>query len=137
MMTVGLFLQPDPRSAAAPIAGREAEVGMAGRAAVSRICRFRTSPVTVKLQLSRWTFTDRLPAIASPYVRRTTRVVEIVCLLGHNAGGRPGEHCMQRLRMPVGDDTILRQLNPDAVVVHFAPEIRVVGIDDWSWRRAT
>ena len=72
--------------------------------------------VTVKLLLSRWrcahqkcerqTFTDRLPTIASPYARRTTRVAEIVGLLGHGAGGRPGERLMQRLGMPVSDDTM-------------------------------
>jgi transposase len=100
----------------------------------------------VKLLLSCWrcahqkctrqTFTDRLPTIASPNARRTTRVVEIVGLLGHNTGGRPGERLMQRLGLPVSDDTILRQLKRDAAVVHSAPEIRVVGIDDWSWRRA-
>ncbi|TIO99252.1 MAG: transposase, partial [Mesorhizobium sp.] len=81
-------------------------------------------PVTVKLLLSRWrcahqkcerqTFTDRLPTVASPYARRTTRVAEIVGLLGHSAGGRPGERLMQRLGMPVSDDTILRQLKRDA-----------------------
>jgi transposase len=38
---------------------------------------------------------------------------------------------MQRLGMPVSDDTILRQLKRDA-----ACPIRVVGIDDWSWRRS-
>ena len=103
--------------------------------------------MTVRLLLSRWrcahekcerqTFTDRLPTVASPYARRTTRVVEIVGLLGHSTGGRPGERLMQRLGMPVSDDTILRQLKRDAAVAHCASEIRVVGIDDWSWRRAT
>jgi len=39
---------------------------------------------------------------------------------------------MQRL-----GDTILRQLKRDAAVAHHASEIRVVGIDAWSWRRAT
>ena len=104
-------------------------------------------PVTVKLLLSRWrcphqecerrTFTDRLPTVASPYARRTTRVVEIVGLLGHSTGGRPGERLMQRGGMPVSGDTILRQLKRDAAVAHRNSEIRVVGIDDWSWRRAT
>ncbi len=83
--------------------------------------------VTVKLRLSRWrcthqkcerqTFTDRLPTIASPYARRTRRVSEIVGLLGHSAGGRPGERLMRRLGMPVSDDTILRQLKRDAALV--------------------
>lgn len=44
---------------------------------------------------------------------------------------------MQRLGMPVGDDTILRQLKRDAACAQGNPETRMVGIDDWSWRRAT
>ncbi|WP_244467746.1 ISL3-like element ISRsp8 family transposase [Pseudorhizobium banfieldiae] len=104
-------------------------------------------PVTVKLLLSRWrcahgecarrTFTDRLPTVADPYARRTRRVGEIVGLLGHSTGGRPGERLMQRLGIPVSDDTILRQLKRDAAVAQRNSKIRVVGIDDWSWRRAT
>lgn len=103
--------------------------------------------MTVKLLLSRWrcsyrkcerqTFTDRLPMIAAPYARRTRRVGEIVGLLGHSTGGRPGERLMQRLGMPVSDDTVLRQLKRDATVAHRNSEVQVVGIDDWSWRRAT
>ena len=102
--------------------------------------------VTVKLRLSRWrcthekcqrqTFADRLPTIASPYARRTRRVAEIVGLLGHSMGGRPGERLMGRLGMPVSDDTILRQLKRDATVAHLNSPVRVVGIDDWSWRRS-
>lgn len=97
--------------------------------------------VTVKPRLSRWrcahqkcerqTFTDRLPTIASPW-----RVAEIVGLLGHSTGGRPGERLMRRLGMPVCDDTILWQLKRDAAVAHSNSTIRVVGIDDWSWRRS-
>ena len=100
----------------------------------------------MKLRSSRWlcaerkckrqTFTDRLPTIATPYARRTRRVAEIVGLLGHSAGGRPGERLMQRLGMPVSDDTILRQLKRDAAAACRTPPIRVVGIDDWSWRRS-
>ncbi|MBB4244490.1 transposase [Rhizobium tropici] len=103
--------------------------------------------MTVKLRLSRWlcanrecarlTFTDRLPTIVAPYARQTRRVGEIVGLLGHSTGGRPGGRLMERLGMPVSDDTILRQLKRDAAVSHRSSEVRVVGIDDWSWRRAT
>lgn len=49
----------------------------------------------------------------------------------------PWERLMQRLGMPVSDDTILRQLKRDATLAHRNTDIRVVGIDDWSWRRAT
>jgi transposase len=43
---------------------------------------------------------------------------------------------MRRLGMPVSDDTILRQLKRDAARAHRDDTIRVVGIDDWSWRRS-
>ena len=58
-------------------------------------------------------------------------------MLGHSTGGRPGERLMQRLDMPVSDDTILRQLKRGAAGAQSNSSIRVVGIDDWSWRRAT
>ncbi|MFA1674593.1 ISL3 family transposase, partial [Rhizobium mongolense] len=102
--------------------------------------------VTVKLQLRRWrctyrqcrrqTFTDRVPAIASPYARRTTRVAEMVGLLGHSTGGRPGERLMRRLGMSISDDTILRHLKRNAARIDDDPPARIVGIDDWSWRKS-
>lgn len=70
------------------------------------------------------------------FARRTRRVAEIVGLLGHSMGGRPGERLMGRLGMPVSDDTILRQLKRAATVAHLNSPVRVVGIDDWSWRRS-
>ncbi len=36
--------------------------------------------------------------------------MELVRLIGHSAGGRPGERLMERFAMPASDDTILRQL---------------------------
>jgi hypothetical protein len=35
---------------------------------------------------------------------------KFIDLLGHSAGGSPGERLMRRLGMPVSDDTILQQL---------------------------
>ena len=61
-------------------------------------------------ECERQTFVDQLPAIARPHARRTCRVADIVQLLGHAMGGLPGERLMNRLGMPVSDDTILRLL---------------------------
>ena len=64
-------------------------------------------------------------------------MAEIVGLVGHRMRGRPGENLMHRLGMPVSDDTILRQLkrgNPASIQ---KDAIRVVGIDDWSWRHSS
>jgi transposase len=103
--------------------------------------------VKIRLALNRWqcrhrrcgrrTFTDRLPEIAAPYVRRTERMAEIVGFVGHRMGGRPGENLMHRLGMPVSDDTILRQLKRDNPVSLQSDTIRVVGVDDWSWRHSS
>lgn len=103
--------------------------------------------VSIKLALNRWqcrhrncerrTFTDSLPEIAAPYVRRTGRMAEIVGLVGHRMGGRPGETLMHRLGMPVSDDTILRQLKRSNQASTQKDTIRVVGIDDWSWRHSS
>lgn len=103
--------------------------------------------VRIQLALNRWrcehqecrrrTFTDRLPEIASPYSRRTARMAGIVDLIGHSMGGRPAEYLMRRIGMPVSDDTILRQIKRRATISSQDPKIRIVGIDDWSWRRST
>lgn len=58
-------------------------------------------------------------------------------MIGHGMGGRPAEYLMSRLGMPVSDDTILRQIKLRASVSNQNADIRVVGIDDWSWRRST
>jgi transposase len=61
----------------------------------------------------------------------------IVDLIGHRMGGRPAEYLMGRLGMPVSDDTILRQIKRRAPISNQDANIRVIGIDDWSWRRST
>jgi transposase len=104
------------------------------------------SVVTLRLRLIRWrcrnaacerqTFVDQLPEITSPHARRTCRVAEIVQLLGHGVGGLPGERLMNRLGMPVSDDTILRLLKLRASARGAITTLRVAGIDDWSWRKA-
>ena len=55
-------------------------------------------------------------------------------LLGYTAGGRPGEMPMARLGMPASDTTIIRQLKRPAAAQAPAA-VRVLGIDDWSWRK--
>ena len=103
--------------------------------------------MTVKLRLQRWqcrngackrkTFVEQLPEIAAPRARRTTRAAELVYLFGHGVGGRPGERVMKRIGMPTSDDTILRGLKRRAKARRAATNIRVVGVDDWAWRKGS
>jgi hypothetical protein len=60
-------------------------------------------------------------------------MAEIVALIRYRMGGRPGEYLMHRLGSPVSADTILRQLKRDNPATIQKDNIRVLGIDDWSW----
>ncbi|MDR7127575.1 transposase [Pseudorhodobacter sp. 4114] len=54
--------------------------------------------------------------------------------MAHAAGGSPAERLLRRLGIRVSDDTILRQLLRAAQVC--PPCARIIGIDDWSWRKS-
>ena len=78
--------------------------------------------VALQLRLSRWRcrnreceqaiFRERLGEVVAPWARRTSRVEEVLLLVGHRTGGRAAEFLLKRLAMAVSDDTILRRLRP-------------------------
>ena len=72
--------------------------------------------------------------MATPYARRTSRQAQLLGHVAHAAGGTPAERLLRRLGIRVSDDTILRQLLRAAQVV--PPRARIIGIDDWSWRKS-
>lgn len=105
------------------------------------------APVVVTLRLQRWqcrneacerkTFATQLPEVAAPRARRTERAAEIIYLFGHGVGGRPGERLIKRIGLPTSDDTILRCLKRRAKAPRSEEATRVVGIDDWAWRKGS
>jgi hypothetical protein len=100
------------------------------------------APVIVNARLGRWKrrnrkcsqriFAQRLPGLAAPLARRTTRLSKIVQLLGHSTGGRPAERLLRRLGMPVSHTTILASLKDQASAQHGNSPVHVAGIDDWA-----
>jgi transposase len=52
-------------------------------------------------------------------------------------GGRPGERLMKRIGMPASDDTILRYLKRRAKAGSAEASARLVGLDDWAWRKGS
>ncbi len=83
-------------------------------------------------------FAERLdPSIAAPFARRTARLEGIVHHLGVALGGRPGQATARRLLTPVSKETLLRVVRKRASMNVAAgdPAPRVVGIDDWAWRK--
>ena len=95
-----------------------------------RVCRWRC----LNSDCHRRTFSDCKAEVAPPYARRTSRQAQLLGHLAHAAGGTPAERLLRQLGIRVSDDTILRQLLRAAQVVQ--PRARIIGIDDWSWRKS-
>jgi transposase len=101
--------------------------------------------VTLCVQVSRWRCrsvrckraicADRLTGVSASQVHHTQRFGAVGHLVGHALGGRGGERLLARLGMALSDSTLLRLLTRRAAEA-CAPEVlRVVGIDDWAWRK--
>lgn len=79
-------------------------------------------------------FAERFPAtVTLPHARRTGRLQDLVRHLGRALGGRPAQAMAARLLLPISKDTFLRSVRSAMRPPTNAP--RVIGIDDWAWRR--
>ena len=79
-------------------------------------------------------FAERLPDLAGPKARETTRLCEIVGLVGYVPGGLPGERLLHRLGIVRSDDTVLRRVKSRGCGTS-QPKVRVLGVNDWAWRK--
>jgi transposase len=78
-------------------------------------------------------FTERLPDIVVPWARRTKRLADAQTQMGLLTGGSVGEQLSLTLRIPSGDDVLVRlvrRTGPPAT-----PTPRVLGVDDWAIRK--
>lgn len=106
-----------------PLSGRIVQLMVIAR-------RFRCDAVLCGRQI----FTERSPdGVLASSARRTTRLDCIVHHLGLALGGRPAASFARRLMLPVSNDTLLRVVRSRSRPPS-AP-LRVVGVDDWAWRR--
>jgi transposase len=106
-----------------PWQGRQVEIHLKAR-------RFRC----LNKECGRKIFAESLPDIAARKARETTRLREIVGLIGYALGGLPGERLLNRLGIKNSDDTVLRRVKTRR---HGAsqPAVRVLSVDDWAWRK--
>jgi transposase len=79
-------------------------------------------------------FAEPLPEVARSHARWTTRVGEIIRLIGYTAGGLPGSRILDRLAIPISDDTVIRAVKASSEDSAGDP-IRHIGVDDWAWRK--
>jgi transposase len=78
-------------------------------------------------------FAERFPSLTLPRVKFTLRLQEALREMGFEAGGEGGARLGKKLSYPGSPDTVLRLVKETQLPTISAP--RVVGIDDWSWKR--
>src|SRR5258707_10977685 len=106
-----------------PLSGRIVQLLVIAR-------RFRCDAVLCRRQI----FTERFAeGVLAPSARRTARLDCIVHHLGLALGGRPAADFAKRLMLPVSKDTLLRVVRRRSRPP--SDPLRVIGIDDWAWRR--
>lgn len=110
------------RVADLPWQGRVVEIRLHAR-------RFRCADPQCRQRI----FTERLPGTVQPKARRTARLGESQLVIGFAVGGEPGSRLSRKLAMPISCDTLLRMIRATGFEPPDAP--RVVGIDDWAWRK--
>ncbi|RJG52585.1 ISL3 family transposase [Sphingobium terrigena] len=108
------------------------DLPLAGRAVklMADVRRFRCDTVWCGQRIFVERFAD---GAVAPWARRTGRLETLVHHLGLALGGRPAASFAQRLMLPVSNDTLLRVVRRRGTPTSPAP--RVIGIDDWAWRR--
>jgi len=102
-------------------------------------------PVTLRVQARRFrclnascarqTFAERLPEAAELAARRTNRLADLQRHLGLAVGGEPGARLAARLAIPTSADTLLRMARRASPASAPQPPVRVLGVDDWAFRR--
>ena len=78
-------------------------------------------------------FVERLPALARAYARTTARLCQAHGQIGLALGGEAGARLAHHLAMPTSPDTLLRRVKQ--FPGQPAPCARIVGIDDWAWKK--
>jgi transposase len=82
----------------------------------------------------RRTFAERLTEVTRLSSRRTGRLRDLQHHLGLSLGGEAGARLAARIAVPTSPDTLLR-LAAARRCRDGAPTPRVLGIDDWAWKR--
>lgn len=78
-------------------------------------------------------FTEQLPAFIAPSARMTQRLVAALQAIAGACGGALGSRLATHLSMPSSPTTLLRRFL--ALPLPELPPIRVLGVDDWAWKR--
>jgi len=57
-------------------------------------------------------FTERVPSVVAPYARRTTRLTDLLTLIGFALGGEAGSYLVERMGLEITPETRLAAHSP-------------------------
>ena len=136
---------PRRDAAECPICGMTSRHVHSGYVRVLQDLPWQGRPVRIRLATRRFrcvnvacrrkTFAERLTDVAQVSARRTGRLGGLQRHLALALGGEAGARLASRLALPTSPDTLLRlACKPtDDAIATATP--RVLGVDDWAWRR--
>jgi transposase len=78
-------------------------------------------------------FTERLPHVVAPSARRTTRLCDLLTLIGFAMGGEAGNSLLERMGLEASPETLLRLVRQEEE--RQVPTPGVLGVDDCSFCR--
>ena len=78
-------------------------------------------------------FTERLPEVVAPSARRTTRLCDLLTLIGFAMGGEAGNCLVERMGLEASPETLLRLVRQQEE--RQVPTPRVLGVDDFCFCR--
>ena len=107
-----------------PWQGRPATIQIAAR-------RFRC----INAACYRKTFAEQLGAVAGSLARRTTRLGDLQRYVAFALGGEAAAKLTAHLAIPTSADTLLRMVVKPTQASAPAPAPKILGVDDWSWKR--
>src|SRR6266571_5769946 len=84
-------------------------------------------------ECKRQIFTERLPEVVAPSARRTTRLCDLLTLIGFAMGGEAGNCLVERMGLEASPETLLRLVGK--AEERQVPTPRVLGVDDFSFCR--
>jgi transposase len=103
------------------------------------------TPVILRVRVGRWRcrnagcerriFTERPFKVCAHHARQTKRTDEIIAVVGRALGGRPGQRLMSKLGIPLSAETLIRRVKGAARLPALPQVVRVLGVDDWAWRK--
>ena len=84
-------------------------------------------------ECKRQIFTERLPEVVAPSARRTTRLCDLLTLIGFAMGGEAGNCLVERMGLEASPETLLRLVRQQEE--RQVPTPRVLGVDDFCFCR--